>query len=133
MFRIKYCRETILKLLYLEDALKLENLDAPLLLTENIVFFKNLKPVETDFIIKMLEKVNHEKEHIDTIIMDNLIGWKLDRLMIVDRCLLRMGIAETSLNGQKAIVIDEMVRIAKKYGSEESFKIINALLDKVVV
>lgn len=132
MFRIKYCRETILKLLYLEDALKTEEHNASALLTENIIFFKNLRPVEVEFITKVVEKVTSEKEHIDGIITNNLIGWKLERLMIVDRCILRMGIAESYFNNQKAIIIDEMVRIAKKYGSEESFKIINALLDKVL-
>jgi transcription antitermination factor NusB len=132
MFRIKYSREAILKLLYLEDALKVENGNANVLLAENIIFFKNLRPVETEFITRIIDKVVKEKTSIDEVIANNLIGWKLERLMIVDRCLLRMGIAESYFNNQKAIVIDEMVRIAKKYGSEESFKIINALLDKVL-
>lgn len=66
------------------------------------------------------------------MIADNLIGWKLERLMAVDRNLLRMGIAESYINDQKAIIIDDVVRIAKKYGGEESYKIINAVLDKVL-
>ena len=66
------------------------------------------------------------------MIAQNLIGWKLERLMLIDRNLLRMGIAESYFNDQKAIIIDDVVRMAKKYGGEESFKIINAILDRVL-
>ncbi len=132
MFRIKYCREAILKLLYLEDALKQVDRNANLILSENIGFFKNLRPVEKEFITRIVDKVLTEKEKIDELVTNNLIGWKLERLMIVDRSLLRMGIAESYFNDQRAIVIDDVIRIAKKYGSEESYKIINAVLDKVL-
>ena len=72
-----------------------------------------------------------KKENIDSLISENLIGWKLNRLTPIDRNLLRMGIAE-SCNNEKAIIIDDIVRIAKKYGGEDSYKIINAILDKVI-
>ena len=43
-----------------------------------------------------------------------------------------MGMGEAYFNDQKAIIIDDVVRIAKKYGDKESYKIINAILDKVI-
>jgi N utilization substance protein B len=79
-----------------------------------------------------MQKILENKEKIDQLIKQNLIGWKLERLMAVDRNLLRMGIAESYFSPQKAVIIDDIVRIAKKYGGEESYKIINALLDKVI-
>ena len=56
----------------------------------------------------------------------------MKRLITVDRNLLRMGIAESYFNKEKAIIIDDIIRIAKKYSEKDSFKIINAILDKVI-
>ena len=132
MFRIKFSREIILKLLYQIDILDqgTENLEA--ILQESTNFTKGLNDAEKQFVMKILEKVLTEKTKIDELIAKNLIGWKLDRLAVVDRNLLRMGIGEAFFNDQKAVIIDDIVRIAKKYGDKESYKIINAILDKVI-
>ena len=132
MFRIKYSREAVLKILYQLDVLGLKKMTATELLQNNINFFKGLNKREKEFILEVAGKVIEEKEKFDELIAKNLIGWKLERLMPVDRCLLRMGISESYFNDQKAIIIDDIVRIAKKYGSEDSYKIINAILDKVI-
>jgi N utilization substance protein B len=133
MFRIKYSREAVLKLLYQVDIMSLDNqFTAEQLLRNNKNFFKGITRLEKNFILKIVQKVLDEMDKIDQIISQNLIGWKLDRLMPVDRTLLRMGVAESYFNTQKAILIDDVVRIAKKYGGEESYKIINAILDRVI-
>jgi N utilization substance protein B len=133
MFRIKYCRETALKLLYQADVLNLDSqFTAEQLLNNDIAFFKEINRVERDYILKIVQKVIDDKIRIDHLISRNLIGWKLERLMPVDRALLRMGVAESYYNDQKAIIIDDIIRMAKKYGGEESYKIINAILDKVI-
>ena len=132
MFRIKYCRETIMRLLYLADVMGLEDQPAEELLQHNIMFFRGLNKIEKDFIFKIFKKVMKEKKMIDQLISQHLIGWKLERLMPVERSLLRMGVGESYFNDQKAIIIDDVIRIAKKYGGEDSYKIINAVLDKVI-
>ena len=133
MFRIKYCREIVLKMLYQLDVLQPNDEEKQQILRDNLDFFKGLNPREIKFVTDMLDKVQQEKEKIDEMIAKNLIGWKLERLMLIDRNLLRMGIAESYFNDQKAIIIDDVVRIAKKYGGEESYKIINAILDRVLL
>ncbi len=133
MFRIKYSREAVLKLLYQVDIMNLDDqFTAEQLLRDNKNFFKGITRMEKNFILKIVRKVLEEKDEIDKLISNNLIGWKLDRLMPVDRTLLRMGVAESFFNTRKAILIDDVVRIAKKYGGEDSYKIINAILDKVI-
>lgn len=133
MFRVKYSREATLKLLYQIDILGLNGKPVEDVLEENKNFFIDLKDEEKKFIIKIIKKIQMEKETIDALIAKNLIGWKLDRLMSIDRSLLRMGIAESQFNDQKAVIIDDIIRIAKKYGGEDSYKIINAILDKVIL
>lgn len=133
MFRVKYCREIVLKLLYQVDIMNLDDqFTAERLLRNNGNFFKGITRLEKKFILNIIKKVLDEKDKIDRLISNNLIGWKLARLMPIDRALLRMGVAESLFNTDKAILIDDVVRIAKKYGGEDSYKIINAILDKVI-
>jgi N utilization substance protein B len=121
-----------LKLLYQSDVLGHEEETASRLLQKNLCFFKGLNETEKKFVIDIVQNVMENKKKIDQLISANLIGWNLKRLMTMDRNLLRMGIAESFFNDQKAIIIDDIVRIAKKYSGEDSFKIINAVLDKVI-
>ena len=132
MFRVKYSREVILKLLYQIDIL--DQFDVPVteIIEDNNNFFKDINEVEMDFITDITNRIISDRESIDSKISQNLIGWKIERLTPIDRNLIRMGIAEVQKTGNKVIVIDDIVRIAKKYGGDESFKIINAVLDKVI-
>jgi transcription antitermination protein NusB len=70
---------------------------------------------------------------IDSEIKANLTNWDFDRLNKVDLAILRMSVY--SLLFQKdlhsSIVIDEAIDISKEFGSEESFKFINAVLDSI--
>lgn len=132
MFRVKYSREVILKLLYQIDILGFQATECDTILEDNLIFFRGLNQNEKDFINKIIKRVLSEKEKIDGLIAKHLIGWSLKRLTPIDRNLLRMGITESHFNSEKAIIIDDIVRIAKKYGGEDSYKIVNAILDKVI-
>lgn len=73
-------------------------------------------------------------EEIDNQIKAHLSSkWTIDRLNKVTLAILRMSIF--SLLYQKdlpaTIVIDEAIDIAKDYGEDDSFKFINAILDKI--
>jgi N utilization substance protein B len=130
MFRIKYSREIILKILYQLDILKCEAVQSGPLIEE---YFKSFKMVNPDqFIRRMVQIVLDEKDRIDALIAANLIDWKLNRLAPIDRNLMRMGIAEATFNSEKPIIIDDLIRIAKKYSDADSYKLINAILDKVI-
>lgn len=70
---------------------------------------------------------------IDLYIKENLTNWDFDRLSKVDLAILRMSVY--SLLYQKdmhpSIVIDEAIDISKEFGSDESFRFINAVLDSI--
>ena len=132
MFRIKYSREIILKILYQLDILKCEAVQSGPLIEEYFKSFKRVNPDEEKFIRRMVQIVLDEKGRIDALITANLIDWKLNRLAPIDRNLMRMGIAEATFNSEKPIIIDDLIRIAKKYSDADSYKLINAILDKVI-
>lgn len=73
-------------------------------------------------------------DEIDGLIKSHLaVNWNFDRLNKVSLSILRMSVY--SLLYQKetsaSIVIDEAVNMAKDFGADDSFKFINAVLDKI--
>lgn len=76
-------------------------------------------------------------EHIDEI--DKLIEtylsatWSKERLNKIALAVLRVSAYEIVFQNDSniSIVIDEAISIAKKYGAEDSYKFINAVLDKI--
>jgi len=132
MFRIKYSREIVLKILYQLDALKCDAAQSGPVIEEYFKSFRSVNPAEEEFIRRLVQTVMEQKPEIDAAISKNLIGWKLNRLALIDRNLLRMGMAEATFNSEKPIIIDDLLRIAKKYSDADSYKLINAILDKVI-
>ena len=132
MFRIKYSREVVLKILYLMEVTDQWETDPRAILRENRYFFKGLNKVETEFVFKLIRQVASERESIDRTISEKLIGWRFSRLKVVERNLLRMGMGEAAFNPERVVIIDDLVRMAKKYGDTDSYRIVNAVLDKVV-
>lgn len=132
MFRIKYSREIVLKILFQLDALKCDAIESGPVIEEYFKSFRSVNPAEEEFIRRLVQTVMEQKPEIDAAISKNLIGWKLNRLALIDRNLLRMGMAEATFNSEKPIIIDDLLRIAKKYSDADSYKLINAILDKVI-
>lgn len=70
---------------------------------------------------------------IDELIMKYTTNWDITRIAVVDRNILRSAICELLyMNDIPPIVsINEAVDIAKKYGTKESGKFVNGILDKI--
>jgi transcription antitermination protein NusB len=60
-------------------------------------------------------------------------NWRLERMTRVDRNVLRLGAWELAhqLDVPRAVVLDEAVELAKRFGSEESGPFVNGVLDRV--
>ena len=75
-------------------------------------------------------------EHLTTIdpaIRSAATHWKIDRMPVIDRCLLRSTTYELLylIDIPPAVSINEAIELAKKYSTEESPQFINAILDKI--
>lgn len=74
-------------------------------------------------------------EHIDSIdemIASCLENWTFDRLSSVDRCVLRLGAYELLYEPDVPVqvTLDEAIELAKKYGTDNSGKFVNGVLDR---
>ena len=69
---------------------------------------------------------------IDKQIEERSQHWRLERMPVVDRTILRLAIYEMSTNAVPAvIVIDEALDLARQFSGDESIPFINGILDAV--
>ncbi|WP_437575709.1 transcription antitermination factor NusB [Sorangium sp. So ce887] len=70
---------------------------------------------------------------VDEAIRKASTNWRLERMARVDRNVLRLGAWELMNHPEvpRAVILDEAVELAKRYGSEESGAFVNGVLDRV--
>lgn len=96
---------------------------------------ERLKLTSEDLILPtmLISGVVEHIEELDSKIKTNLKNWTFSRLTTVDKANLRLG--TYSLLYQKdvepSIIISEAVRIAQEYGTDDSYKFVNGILDSI--
>jgi N utilization substance protein B len=77
--------------------------------------------------------VASELDAVDEVIKKASTNWRLERMARVDRNVLRLGAWELmrSTEVPRAVILDEAVELAKRFGSEESSSFVNGVLDRV--
>jgi N utilization substance protein B len=84
--------------------------------------------------LALLDGVVSNKETIDATMSAAAENWRLSRMMPVDRNVLRLGTYELLFdpNGQPLeVVLNEAIELARRFGSAESSKFVNGVLDKI--
>lgn len=74
-----------------------------------------------------------KSEQIDALLVGAARNWRLDRMAAVDRSILRLGSYELLAEPQTpaAVVIDEAVELAKRFGEADSAGFVNGVLDAI--
>lgn len=115
-------REAVLRSLYRREFLSLS--PEELLAEEDV-------GRETAFARSLLAGIFAHQEEIDRIIDARAVGWRLDRLPLVDRNILRLGLYELLFTDTPPeVVMDEAVELAKAYGTEQAPAVVNGILDR---
>jgi N utilization substance protein B len=72
-------------------------------------------------------------ERIDEIIKRHAEHWRLDRMAIVDRNILRLAVYEFLSDKEipKTVIINEAIEIARRFSAHESPQFINGVLDSI--
>ena len=70
---------------------------------------------------------------IDEMIQSKLRNWNYDRISNIDRAILRFSVFSLVFEKElsKKIIINEAIEIVKLFGSEDSHKFINGILDAI--
>lgn len=120
-------RETIMQMLYQMEIQSDFSDEAKISYIQNIIEEDN----QIDFINLVVDSCLKNKTEIDNIIEQFSKGWKISRIAKVDLSILRLCIAECKFAADPTpvgVAISEAVKIAKKYGTEDSAKFINGIL-----
>lgn len=98
-------------------------------------FFENYDepPAVVDFARLLVSRTVEHIEEIDSFIERHAEHWRLDRMAIVDRNLLRLATQEFIYDKEtpKNVVINEAIEIARRFSSQESPQFINGVLDSI--
>ena len=92
------------------------------------------QPEVKDFAVKIAQTYRDNNEKIDQTIKDYAKGWDFDRLVKMDKDILRIAISELLFikEAPMKVVVDEAVELAKKYSTEDSTSFVNGILAKVI-
>jgi N utilization substance protein B len=80
---------------------------------------------------ELAEGVVERAEELDRRITAASEGWPADRLGAVERSILRLALLELERGLEAPIAIDEAVRLAKRYASEDAAKLVNGVLGRI--
>ncbi len=82
---------------------------------------------------KLIWGIIETQEEIDEIIKKSLTKWKWDRIGLIEKVILRIAVYEGGMSGlsPSRTSIYEAIELAKMFGSEDTPKFINGILDRV--
>ena len=86
------------------------------------------------FAQQLVSGVLEHKKDLDALIGRYSTNWKVSRMQIVDRNILRLGAYELLWLDEvpAKVTVNEAIELAKDFGDEEAAKFVNGILDKVL-
>lgn len=89
--------------------------------------------MDDGFALELMKGVLAHEEAMKQAIQDHAPGWTLDRMDPVSRCVLQIGAYEllVAKDAPPAVVMNEAIDMAKEFGSDESGKFVNGVLNAI--
>ena len=90
---------------------------------------------QRDYIERLFSGIISRREKLDAVLGTHTIGWRFERLGLIDRNILRLGAYELLYMRDEIppeVAIDEAVELAKTYGTEKAQVFINGILDRLL-
>ena len=86
-----------------------------------------------DFARQLFSQVTQNLETVDKLMMEKLQHWDISRVTLIDKCILQMGISEILFfpDIPRTVSIDEAIELTKIYGTADSYKFVNGVLDTI--
>lgn len=129
MTQRRLAREAALETLYRLDLVG----DEPDDVIEEILNRRNPSDEAESYLRRLVQTSITNAQEIDRALKRHLKRWRLDRLKMLDRAILRMACAEILYFDDIPwkVSINEAVDIAKKFGDDDSGRFVNGVLDGV--
>jgi len=123
-------RELALQMLYQHDL----SGNTPDTIVSTFEDLQKSKPNTREFATRIFKGTVANLSKIDEMIVQQADNWRLSRMAVVDRNIIRMSIYEflNETDTPKLVIIDEAIEIAKKFGTQKSSQFINGILDGIL-
>jgi len=94
---------------------------------------RRISPRYRPYSMELIEALSLRAPAVDSKIRDHLSNWRLERLTAIDRGILRLATTELMAmpDVPPKVAIHEAIRLAERYGTEESPRFVNGVLDAV--
>ena len=87
---------------------------------------------DKEYIKNTYEGVMKNYDEIQKILVETITGYAPERVFKTDKAVLTLGVYELKYTAhEKGIVINECVKLAKKYGTQKSGNFVNGVLAKI--
>lgn len=85
------------------------------------------------YAVELVLGVERLGDKVSDLLSLHATGWAVDRMPVIDRCLLKMATFELldELEVPVAVVLDEAVELAKSYSTEDSGRFVNGVLSAI--
>jgi len=125
----RLARELALKILYCYESGRSE---IPAILNEILdkkKYHFSMKAFSKKLVMLTIDNMGTIDEQVKGVVQN----WQYDRISTIDKLILRLGVCELLFFNDipYEVTINEAVEMAKKFGSEESQKFVNGILDAV--
>lgn len=109
------------------------NIDAQEIVQRNLKEFSSSGFQEKPFFEALVKDVLQNIKKIDSFITKYAPQWPIEKITLVDRNILRIGVFELLISSETPpkVIINEAVEVAKSFGSETSSKFINGVLGAI--
>lgn len=93
---------------------------------------KKIKNAQAKFSIDLFQGVILHIDEIDKVIKAFLKTWDFNKIGLIDKCIIRLGVYETLFTNLDApIIINEAIEISKILGSDNTPRFVNGILDAI--
>lgn len=129
MKKRRKAREAVLQILYQKDITDDKSPQAP----EEFWIENPCLPDVMEFANLLVKGTLENLPKVDSLIENSSENWILSRMGVIDRNILRMAVYEmiSGLDIPVKVILNEAIEIAKRFGTEDSPKFINGVLDQV--
>jgi len=124
-------REAALQVLYLCEVGRVSVEDALRLYFET--HGEGLPEPARQFTARLVTGTTADQDALDALIREHTHHWRLERLSVIDRLILRLAAWELRHESDvpAAVVLDEAIELARTFGSDESARFVNGVLDAI--
>jgi len=87
-------------------------------------------PADREFADRLIQWIAANRTQLDGDLAEVTTHWRIERLGAIERCVLRLGVAEFAQGvTPPKVVIQEYVRLAERYGTARAASFVNGVLD----